>query len=344
MPTVLVLRHHGLGDLVTAQPALRGLGRHFPDHRIVVTCPSWLVPLAEHFGSAHQFVSEVSHRAPRAAPSVDPSRHQTIDAALLDNVLTEVTDADVLVSLRTPGPELRRVLDALAPRLFVSYRSNALEATVSSPELDFSHHILSRWRLLLKPIGVDLRDEEMYADLDVPENDRGFTTVHVGAGSPSRQWPIDRWTEVVRHLESTGHRVVLTGSGDEAGMTAEVRRRAALPVTRDRAGATSILEFARLVAGARLVVCGDTGVSHLATAFRRPAVTLFGPVPPAWWGPPPGNPAHKTLWVGRTGDNYGTAADPGLLEISVASVLSTIQELQREQLEDVHAFQPGGRS
>ena len=44
-----------------------------------------------------------------------------------------------------------------------------------------------------------------------------------------------------------------------------------------------------------------TGLAHLATAYARPSVVLFGPVPPAEWGPPQ-HPRHQVLWAG--GDDY----------------------------------------
>jgi ADP-heptose:LPS heptosyltransferase len=329
-PNLLVLRHHGLGDLLTVQPALRGLRRSFPEHLLTVTCPSWLVPLAEYFQTADQLVSEVGGNGLCAETVVDPSCHQRVDAALLNNVLRTVPEVDILVSLRTPGPELVQVVEAVSPRLIVSYRYSELAATTSYPELDFSDHILVRWRRLLSTIGVNLRDEDIYAELSPPQSHRGFTVIHIGAGSPSRLWPVERWCRVVRYLESTGHRVVLTGSRSESPRVEQVCRRSGLPPERDWSGKTDIMELAQLVAGARLVLCTDTGISHLATTFRRPAITLFGPIPPAWWGPPPGNPQHRTLWTGRIGDSYSSRSDPGLMEISVASVLQVIAELHRE--------------
>ncbi|MCP2254131.1 hypothetical protein LY13_002896 [Prauserella aidingensis] len=44
---VLVLRALGIGDLLTAVPALRGLRRHLPDERLVLAAPGELADLVE---------------------------------------------------------------------------------------------------------------------------------------------------------------------------------------------------------------------------------------------------------------------------------------------------------
>src|SRR5581483_1949154 len=72
---------------------------------------------------------------------------------------------------------------------------------------------------------------------------------------------------------------------------------------------------------------GDTGVAHLATAFGVPSVILFGPIPPAEWGPPPDRPWHRALWAGRRGDPHGDAPDPGLLALRVDDVLGALADL-----------------
>jgi ADP-heptose:LPS heptosyltransferase len=67
-------------------------------------------------------------------------------------------------------------------------------------------------------------------------------------------------------------------------------------------------------------------VAHVASAYGTPSVVLFGPVPPAWWGPRSG--PHRTLWHGRRGNTFADRPDPGLLRISVAEVLTAVAELQ----------------
>jgi len=82
-----------------------------------------------------------------------------------------------------------------------------------------------------------------------------------------------------------------------------------------------------VVAAARVVVCGDTGVAHLATAYRRPSVVLFGPVSPALWGPPP-HAQHVVLWHGDgTGDPWGTELDPALDKVTVDEVTAALDRL-----------------
>jgi ADP-heptose:LPS heptosyltransferase len=113
---------------------------------------------------------------------------------------------------------------------------------------------------------------------------------------------------------------LLTGDQDERPAALFVAEAAGVPVDRVVAGRTDVVELAGVVAGARLVLAGDTGVGHLATALGRPSVLLFGPTPPSRWGPPR-DAHHVVLWKGSTGDPHADQPDPGLLEITVDEVL-----------------------
>jgi len=52
-------------------------------------------------------------------------------------------------------------------------------------------------------------------------------------------------------------------------------------------------------------------------------VVLFGPTPPAEWGPPR-NGRHVALWAGRRGDAHADEPNPGLLEIRVTDVVGAL--------------------
>ena len=102
------------------------------------------------------------------------------------------------------------------------------------------------------------------------------------------------------------------------------------------AGRTDLATLSAVVAGARLVVSGDTGVAHLASAHRTPSVVVFGPVPPAEWGPPSDGP-HTVVWHGGTrashgerGDPHGSEVDAALLTTDAAEVVDAVRERLRD--------------
>ena len=58
---------------------------------------------------------------------------------------------------------------------------------------------------------------------------------------------------------------------------------------------------------------------------------LFGPTPPAEWGPPPDRPRHQVLWAGGRGDPHADTPDPGLLAITVQDVLDALKKAPTEK-------------
>jgi ADP-heptose:LPS heptosyltransferase len=324
-PTVLVVRHTGMGDLLTGLPALRAVRRAYPRHRIRTTCPSWLVPLARQVMAGDEYIVE-----PGAADGTgergiesEPSRHQDIDDGIVDQALADGDD-DVVMLLRVPDRALVERVLAGRQRTTISFQHPELVETVTYPYFDFSEHILRRWNRLAAAFGITCRTKDIRISL--PSSRREArprpTVVHVGAASVARRWPLERWTDVVGELGARGHRIVLTGSRDEARSVAVVRAAAGLPVEQDLSGRTDTVELARLVRGARLVLSTETGLSHLATSLGTRSVTLFGATSPAWWGPPAGWARHRTVWKGGISDPYGGATSAGLLEITVRDVVT----------------------
>lgn len=109
-----------------------------------------------------------------------------------------------------------------------------------------------------------------------------FVVFHPGAAVPARRPTAGRSATMVAALVGAGHRVVVTGSPDEAGLTAAV----AGDVAVDLGGRTSFAELAAVFAAARVIVVPNTGPAHLAAAVGTTVVSLFAPVVPATqWRP-----------------------------------------------------------
>jgi ADP-heptose:LPS heptosyltransferase len=221
--------------------------------------------------------------------------------------------ADVAVNLHGRGPQSHARLLAQAPRRLLAFACGRHHG----PAWWAREHEVVRWCRLLEESGVPADPEDL--DLDLSLRPSGATVIHPGAGSPARRWPVERWRAVVRALATP---VIVTGGPDEEVLAQAV----ADGIGTVRTGA-DLAGLAATVAAAERVVCGDTGVAHLATALGTPSVVLFGPVPPDEWGPPPQRPRHRALWAGRRGDPHGRTPDPGLLEIGPGDVLAALHEL-----------------
>jgi ADP-heptose:LPS heptosyltransferase len=308
-PAVVVLRALGLSDLLTAIPALRALADAFPRHPRLLATPAVLAPLA------------------RASGAVD----EVVPADGLDQALPQrLHGAALAVNLHDRGPDSHQLLLATEPRRLVAFAHPAVPASSQGPRWRPDEHEVARWCRLLEDSGIAADPTRLDLELPagpVPHGAQGATLIHPGAASPARRWPPERFAAVARSELAQGRWVVVTGGPDEADLAADVAAQAGLPDSAVHAGQPGVLALARMVAAADRVVCGDTGVAHLATALRTPSVVLFGPTSPALWGPPPDRPWHRALWAGTSGDPRGQRPDPGLLAIGVDQVVEALDDL-----------------
>lgn len=114
----------------------------------------------------------------------------------------------------------------------------------------------------------------------VPEG--RYVVVHPGVSVSARAWAPEKHAEVVSRLVAIGWQVVVTGGPGEEELTAEVAGGRAI----DLGGRLDLAGTARVIAGARALVAGNTGPAHLASAVSTPVVSLYAPtVPASRWRP-----------------------------------------------------------
>jgi ADP-heptose:LPS heptosyltransferase len=302
-PVAVVLRPLGLGDLLTGVPAIRAIRAAVPGHRLVLATTPALEPLAALIDAVDE-VLPAGELAPLDWAGPPP---------------------ELAVDLHGKGPASHVIVADLRPRRLLTFAGPGYPGPAWTPD----EHEVRRWcRLVSEGLGVAADPDALdLAVPDVPPPVTGAAIVHPGAAFPGRRWPPERFAAVARHLAATGEDVRITGGPAEVPLARRVAALAGLPDDAVLAGRTSPLALAAVVAAARVVVSGDTGVAHLATAYRRPSVVLFGPVSPALWGPPPRR-QHVVLWHGDgTGDPWGTTLDPALARITVGEVTEALDGL-----------------
>jgi ADP-heptose:LPS heptosyltransferase len=311
-PTVLVLRALQIGDLLVAVPALRAVRRAHPEHRLVLATSAALAPIVERIGGVDLLL-----------PTPDPTAVPWPGAA-----------PDVAVNLHGTGPQSHHALDALNPRRRLGFRCGEVGPGWEGPAWNAvaaAHpHERARWCALLEAVGIpaDADDLRLPAPTPAGATDTGSARaapvlVHPGAAYGAKRWPVERFAAVAAALDGPQTPVLVTGSAGERDLASAVADGAGLPPDRVLAGRTDLGALCDLVARAGLVISGDTGIAHLASAYGTPSVVLFGPVDPAQWGPPADGP-HRALAhpATRRGERFVDEPDPALLAIGVEEVLS----------------------
>lgn len=296
-----MLRALGLGDLLTALPALRGLRRSFAGAELVLAAPAALRPLADQAQLADRFWPvPAAVRAPPtglAWPEPPPA---------------------LAVNLHGCGPQSTAALRELRPGRLWSY------GIAGGPAWDPAEHEVRRWSRLVEHYGGRTYAEDLY--LSAPSERAGSAIIHPGAASAARRWPARRYARVAAGVAGHGVDVRISAGPGEYDLAAAVARAAGLPPAAVLAG-LDLRGLTEAVSASPLVVCADTGLAHLATACRTRSVVLFGPQPPSRWGPPPG-PRHRVLWHPRPGEpDPPDRPHPALLRISATEVLEAAIDL-----------------
>lgn len=135
--------------------------------------------------------------------------------------------------------------------------------------------------------------------LDCPAGQGGFAAIHPFSGSARKNWPLDRYKDLGRRLGLPVRWILERGGPQVDGVDVE-------PFIDD------LYELACRLAGARLYIGNDSGITHLAAAAGAPVLALFGPTDPAVWAPR--GPKVRVIATERPGEPMERIALSKILE------------------------------
>jgi len=152
-------------------------------------------------------------------------------------------------------------------------------------EVHTAQHYLDLVAALAPEVSLDLLPE-LALPASAPQTEP-YALLHPGTAREDKYWLADRWNELAAHLYATHGLKTIFTSGPDAFERAHVASipNAQAPGKSEIRYPKDLVELAALVARARIVISCDTGVVHLASAFRVPQVVLYGPINPFHWRP-----------------------------------------------------------
>ncbi len=295
MQRILAIQTKRIGDLILTAPAISLLRRHRPDAHITLVTA----------GVAGQLACCI--------PGIDDHLNfnpRRLNASLWGSLLTDSYD----VSLDFNGTDRSVGMSFVAgAEIRAAYTKRALTFprntifTHTSPASLKKLHTIDHMIALLETIGIMPSIPGEALRLQIPQvtqiqaqqvllehgiNDKqAFAIVHPGTARSEKYWSSSSWAAVLEHLILEKNLSVVITGGRDAEEFAHIESikahlsTKALPQVLDLSGKISLPITASIIAQSQVVLGVDTAAMHLAAAFKKPQLVLYGPTNPYHWRP-----------------------------------------------------------
>ena len=276
MPKFLIIRFSSIGDIVLTTPVIRCLKKQVPDAEV-------------HFLVKNSFRSVIEHN-----PYIDRIHVLAHSRELMMEEL-KTENYDYIIDLHHNLKTLRIKNELSAgpggkKKSFSFYKLNIQKYFYTAFKINMlpKVHIVDRYLKTVESFGVKndgagldyfiAKDEEIKKE-DIPASHHaGYIACAIGAAHGTKRWPVHKWKEFCEKLD---HPVILLGDGNDVASGNEIASVDDVKIY-NACGKFSINESADLVRKSKLVISNDTGLMHIAAAFKKPIISLWGNTVPSF--------------------------------------------------------------
>lgn len=266
----LIIRPGGIGDAVHLFPMLQRLQKHFPAAHITL--------LVERRNAGIFVLS------PAAVTVCCYDRPAEFFRALLGRY-------DVVID-----SEQWHRLSAIAARFVrapvkIGFASNERKRLFTD-SLPYFHHAYEAeaFLSLLTPLAIPFTPLSAQPWLQISQKmdtvvgriSGRYVVLFPGASISARRWGEERFYHLACAIFESGWQVVVVGGREDCAAARAICRDGRW---HDFSGKTSLAGTSALLAGADLLVSGDSGILHIGVALGTPTVSLFGAGIASKWAP-----------------------------------------------------------
>ncbi len=267
----LIIRFSSIGDIVLTTPVVRCLKEQLPEAEI-------------HFLTKKGFRSILESN-----PYIDKV-HLLQDqwASLLQTLKEEKYDHIIDLHKNLRSLKVKRALKAVPSTSFNKLNIQKWLLTALKINVLPRIHIVDRNMDTVKQFGVvndgrgldyfiPKEDEVDYGELPT-SHQLGYYALVIGAALNTKKLPLKKLKELCHHIQ---HPIILLGGPEDAEAGALIADVDPIRIY-NACGKFKLNESADLVRKAKLVITHDTGLMHIAAAFKKPVISIWGNTVPAF--------------------------------------------------------------
>lgn len=285
----LIVKLSSLGDIIMATPCIRAIRQKDPDSHIAIVVSREYIPLVQR----NPHLNEILIRETEG----NTRRIRTVAQAVTTFARRNGPRFDLAFDLQGNFHSATWVYCSGA-RTKAGLGGRRPGWSVRVP-VDLSRHSSDLCAAVLRECGIPVSDltpelspcanaDRTVIDL-LQRNglpDRGFLVISPFSQWRSKEWPLDRYATLIRHLvPQYGLPIVVTGSATDAFRAAEISRHIEGTGAVSLVGTLDLDQALSVYQRARLMITSDSGPMHAAAALGTPVVALFGPTWPETTGP-----------------------------------------------------------
>ncbi len=290
---ILLIRFSSIGDIVLTTPVIRTLKKHFGNTvELHYLTKKAFVPVLQ----ANPYLTKI-HSFDKHIKEITPELKNEHFDHLID-LHKNIRSQAVINRLQVPALRFNKL--NYEKWLLVNFKINRLP----------NQHIVDRY---MEPLSVfDIKNDNEGLDYFIPENDTidiaqtfdvksgSYIAFVIGAAHYTKKFPKEKIVAVCRLLaEKSQLPVILIGGKNDTDEAQYITQHTGNTI--NACGKFNINQSASIIKQAQAVITNDTGMMHIASAFQKPIVTIWGNTVPEFGMYPyqPKNPENVVIIENR---------------------------------------------
>ncbi|MCB0806257.1 MAG: glycosyltransferase family 9 protein [Bacteroidales bacterium] len=264
MKKILVIRFSSIGDIVLTTPVVRCLKQQLPEAEIHFVTKSFFLPVLK----ANPYIDKIYSIREKIEEVIPDLKMENYDHII--DLHKNFRSKGVILKLKKPASSFDKI--NLQKWMAVNLKINSL------PNI----HIVDRYFEAVKRLGI--KNDQKGLDYFIPEEDeikreslpeffrKSYIAWVIGGKHNTKIFPKEK---IIETIQKSRKPVILLGGPEDKEKGDSIQITIGSTVF-NAAGKYNINQSASLVQQADFVITNDTGLMHVAAAFKKPIVSLWG--------------------------------------------------------------------